>query len=147
MELITHRCFNAAYNLLWYQSPEFVFCLNFVISQLSIIVVYWCCMYKGSEKMVDHLMLHCKVTNALWNTIFGLFGLVWFMPYRVVDLLACWKDRFDSSEWAALWKLIPSCIMWCTCSQMNDQTFVDCEEMVVEVKDVFFRSFHFETSA
>jgi hypothetical protein len=39
---------------------------------------------------VDHLLLHCEVASALWSAFFGHFGLLWVMPRRVVELLACW---------------------------------------------------------
>jgi hypothetical protein len=45
-----------------------------------IIVVDWCCLCKKSGETVDHLLLHCKIASALWNSIFGLFGLAWIMP-------------------------------------------------------------------
>jgi hypothetical protein len=40
---------------------------------------------------VDHFLLHCKIASAFWNAIFSRVGLVWVMPKRVVDPLACWK--------------------------------------------------------
>jgi hypothetical protein len=59
-----------------------------------VIVVDWCCMCKKSGESVDHLLLHCEMANALWNTIFSLVGLLWVMPSQVVDLFACWKGQF-----------------------------------------------------
>jgi hypothetical protein len=54
-----------------------------------VIVVDWCCLIKKSRESVDHLLLHCEMANALWNTIFSLVGLSWVMPRRVVDLFDC----------------------------------------------------------
>lgn len=30
-------------------------------------------MCKKSKDFVDHLLLHCETTNALWSSIFGLY--------------------------------------------------------------------------
>jgi hypothetical protein len=45
-------------------------------------------MCKRNMEFMDHL-LHCEVSGALWNSIFGRVGLSWVMPRRVVDLFAC----------------------------------------------------------
>jgi hypothetical protein len=40
-----------------------------------IIVVDMCCICRKSGESVDHLLLHCEIASAFWNTIFNLFGL------------------------------------------------------------------------
>lgn len=42
-----------------------------------------------SRESVYHLLFHCEITTALWNTIFSSVDLAWVMPRRVVDLYAC----------------------------------------------------------
>jgi hypothetical protein len=42
------------------------------LTKWNLIVVDWCCMCKKSGEMVDHLLLHCEVARALWNSVFGL---------------------------------------------------------------------------
>jgi hypothetical protein len=56
------------------------------------------CLCKKNGKLVDHLLLHCEMTNALWNTIFSLVGLPQVMPLRVVDFFDCWKGFFGRSR-------------------------------------------------
>jgi hypothetical protein len=58
-----------------------------------IIVVDWCCVCNKSGETIDHYLLYCKLASALWN-LFGLFGIEWVMPQRVVDHLACWRGQF-----------------------------------------------------
>jgi hypothetical protein len=55
----------------------------------QVIVTNRSCMCKRSEEIVDHLLLYCEVTYALWGAFFGRFGLSWVMPRQVFDLLAC----------------------------------------------------------
>jgi hypothetical protein len=54
-----------------------------------LIVVNRCCLCKLNGESVDHLLLHCEVTSALWNAIFSCFGLSLVIPNSVVDLFAC----------------------------------------------------------
>jgi hypothetical protein len=76
-----------------------------------ICIVDWCCMCKSSGESTDHFLLHCDVAQGLWSMMFCLFGLHWVIPARVVDLLACWMGVLWKSRQAALWGMIPSCIM------------------------------------
>jgi hypothetical protein len=69
-------------------------------------VVDWCCLCKKSGKTVGHLLLHCETASALWNSIFGLFGLACAMPCRLRDLLACWRGQFGSPQSETVWKMI-----------------------------------------
>jgi hypothetical protein len=50
-------------------------------------------MLKKSMEFINHLLLYCEVARELWALIFGLFGVEWIMPRRVIDLLASWGVR------------------------------------------------------
>jgi hypothetical protein len=75
-----------------------------------IIVVDWC---KKRKETVDHLLLHCPITSALWNLypLSLFFGLVWIMPCKVMDFLACWRGQLGCPQSEVIWKMIPSCLM------------------------------------
>jgi hypothetical protein len=88
---------------------------------------------------VDHLLLHCEVACALWNAIFSRFGLSWVMPLRVVDLFACWWTGGRSRS-AVVWKMVPSCLLWCLWRERNDRNFEDQERTLEELKTFFFYS-------
>ena len=47
---------------------------------------------------MDHLLLHCEVSCALWNAFFSCFGLPWAMPSSVADLFAYWWTSGSSIE-------------------------------------------------
>jgi hypothetical protein len=83
-------------------------------------VVDWCCMCKKSGEFVDHLLLHCEMVSALWNSIFSLVGLAWVMSSRVVDFFACWKGQFRRRQNTTMWKMAPSCLMRCLWREIND---------------------------
>lgn len=46
-------------------------------------------MYKKHGESVDHILLHCEITKALWGGVFSGVGLAWVISLRLVDLLAC----------------------------------------------------------
>uniref|UniRef100_A0A2N9IEM8 Reverse transcriptase zinc-binding domain-containing protein n=1 Tax=Fagus sylvatica TaxID=28930 RepID=A0A2N9IEM8_FAGSY len=104
----------------------------------GIIVVSWCCMCKVDGESVDHLLLHCPYAKELWDMIFGLFGIQWVMPKRVIDLLSCWHGSVGRHS--VIWKAIPHYIMWCLWRERNVRTFEDCELSVVELKLHFYCS-------
>jgi hypothetical protein len=60
----------------------------------------------------------------MWNGFFSQFGLSWVMSRRVVDLYACWWTASNIQS-ADVWKMVPSCILWCLWRKMNDISFED----------------------
>jgi hypothetical protein len=42
------------------------------------------------------------------------------MPLRVVDLFACWWTG-GRSQSAIMWKMVPSCLLWCLWRERNDR--------------------------
>lgn len=103
----------------------------------QVIVVNRCCLCKRDGESVDHLLIHCDIAQALWTAIFSRFGLSWVMPHRVVDLFACWWTGGRSRN-AVVWKMVPSCLMWCLWRERNDRTFEDQERTLEELKSFFF---------
>ncbi|KAF5445889.1 hypothetical protein F2P56_031564, partial [Juglans regia] len=55
-----------------------------------LVILDWCCLCKRSGETVDHLLLHCEITRALWVEVFSRVELPFVMPETVVDLLASW---------------------------------------------------------
>jgi hypothetical protein len=105
------------------------------------------CVCKKSGDSVDHLLLHCEMASALWNTVFNLIGLAWVMPSNVVDLFTCWKWHFSRLQNAFMWKMVPSCLMWSPWKERNYQSFEDCERTKVKFKDFFFKTLYHWTAS
>jgi hypothetical protein len=111
-----------------------------------VIVIDWCCLCKRHGESVDHLLLHCEVASALWTTIFSRFGLSWVMPLRVIDLFASWWTG-GRSQSAVVWKMVPSCLMWCLWRERNVRNFEDQERTFEELKSFFFHTLFSWTAA
>jgi hypothetical protein len=89
---------------------------------------------------MDQFLVHCKISNALWSIIFSVVRFRWVVPHRVVDLFACSIGFFGRSWSSIIWKIVPSCLMWCIWRDRNDWSFEDSEWMVKELKDFFFKT-------
>lgn len=84
--------------------------MNNIRKRHAIVVdCYYMC--KGDGESMDHL-LHCEVACTLWSAFFSCFGLSRVMSRRVANLYACWWMG-GSSQNAVVWKMVPSCFLWC----------------------------------
>ena len=108
----------------------------------NLINVDWCCLCKQSGESVDHLLLHCSMALELWSLVFGLFGVDWVMPGKVLHLWADWEIRFGDQRNMVVWRMIPHCVMWCIWRERNARHFEDCERSVVDLKLPFFQTLY-----
>lgn len=73
--------------------------------------------------------------------------MAWVMPRRVVDLLACWRGIWGNHQIAAIWKMVPLCLIWCIWLQRNDRYFKDRERSLGGLRDLFFPTLFLWASA
>jgi hypothetical protein len=80
------------------------------LRQRGMIVINRCWLCESDGESVDHLLLHCRVANALWGAFFSRFGLCWVMLGLVRELFACWwtGGRLRS---AVVRKMVSLCLM------------------------------------
>ncbi|RVW52750.1 putative ribonuclease H protein [Vitis vinifera] len=83
-----------------------------------------CCFLCGcEEENVNHILLHCIVTRALWDIIFGLVDVKWVFPETVKETLTSWRGPFVGKKRKKIWKSIPSCIFWTIWKERNRLAF------------------------
>jgi hypothetical protein len=70
----------------------------------------------------------------------------WVMPRRVVDLFACWW-KAGRSRSAAVWKMVPICILWCVWNERNLKCFEDLENSMENFVASFFHTLYLWTEA
>jgi hypothetical protein len=75
-----------------------------------------------------------------YGMLFNCVGLAWIMHRRVVDLFACWRGLCGSLQSAAMWKIVPSCLVWCLKRE------IDHERTVGELNSFFNTLNHWITA-
>ncbi|KAL6345797.1 hypothetical protein AAG906_017549 [Vitis piasezkii] len=68
---------------------------------------------------VDHLLLHCVMTRALWNLLFSLFGVEWVLSGTVKETLLGWHGAFVGKIRKKAWQMAPLCIFWSVWKERN----------------------------
>ena len=64
------------------------------------------------EETVDHLLLHCTKTRVLWDLLFSVFGVSWFISSSVQDTLLGGRGSFVAKDRRRAWATGPLCILW-----------------------------------
>ena len=83
-----------------------------------------CCFLCGcEEENVNHILLHCIVTRALWDIIFVLIDVKWVLPESVKETLISWRGSFVGKKRKKIWKFIPLCIFWTVWKERNRLAF------------------------
>jgi hypothetical protein len=103
-------------------------------------------MCKRDGESVDHLLLHCDVSYALWSALFTCFGLSLVMPRRVFDLFACWWTSGRPRS-TAIWKMVLTCILWCVWKERNNRCFEDLKRSLEDILASFFHTLYLWTMA
>ena len=91
---------------------------------------------------VDYLLLHCPLARELWSMVFGLFGLDWVMPCKVIQLWVAWQIRSADLRNMAIWRMVPHCVIWCLWRERNARLFEVCESSMVDIKLLFFQTLY-----
>ena len=83
---------------------------------------YFC---RVEEESIDHLLLHCEKTRALWVMLFTLFGVSWVFPSSVRETLLGWTGSFEGKKHKLIWRAAPLCIFWTVWKTKNSIAFED----------------------
>lgn len=65
-------------------------------------------------------------------------SLEWVMLGSMVDPFASWKILLDVLQIAAIWKMLPICILWCIWRERNSWSFEDKECSLEDLRSLFF---------
>ena len=88
---------------------------------------------------MDHLLLHCKFSYALWSEVLIMFGVQWVMPDTIVSLLFAWRNWLETYS-SKVWNLVSACLMWLVWKKRNARTFEDIERPIDMLKNLFART-------
>ena len=96
-----------------------------------------CCLCCCDGKTMDHLLLHCKFSRALWSAILKVFGIHWVSPKTVSSLLFPWRNWFGK-HLSTIWNMVPACLMWLVWTECNTCTFDENERTLDLLKALLF---------
>lgn len=65
-----------------------------------------------AAETVEHLFLHCRITDQLWKIFIYLRGIYWTMPSKIIDTLSSWEEDGIGARNRSDWRIIPACIWW-----------------------------------
>ena len=74
---------------------------------------------------MDHLLLlHCDVAYDIW-----------------IALMCSQICMLVGSPRSVVWKMVPTCLLWCLWRERNDRIFEDRERTFEEIKSLLFKNF------
>ena len=98
-----------------------------------------CCLCCCDGELVDHLLLHCKFSHALWCEVFAVFGIQWVMPRSVKSFFFIWRNWFGK-HLSIIWNMVPACLMWLVWQERNARIFEDKVRNLEHLKCLLFRT-------
>lgn len=101
-----------------------------------------CFLCGSSSESIDHLFLHCYITDQLWKLFPLWWGPKWCMPRDnwVVEVLEHQGQEQVAKEWGCT---IPSCIWWYVWRGRNQRCFEDEESSIKKItSSIVFLTFY-----
>lgn len=102
-----------------------------------------CHLCEAQEETVNHLFLHCRVTDQLWKIFINLRGIQCLMLGRIKEVLTSWKRDGDHSRQKERWKIVPACIWWTIWKERNQRCFEDNHSSIQTLKMSCLMLFYF----
>ncbi|RVX16052.1 putative ribonuclease H protein [Vitis vinifera] len=96
-----------------------------------------CFMCLEKEETINHLLLHCSRTRALWDLLFALFGVSWVLPFSVRETLLSWNGFFMGKNRKKVWRVTPLHIFWTVWKERNRLDFKDESVSIKRLKHSF----------
>lgn len=87
------------------------------------IMVNACPMCLANEESVDHLLLRCKVAQALWLFVVGWFDCFWTFPQSVGDFFQAWHLRSSSVREKIMWRTSFLLVLWIIWKEIDSRCF------------------------
>jgi len=151
----THQVTGWPWKLIWkVKIPPKVSCFTWLLAKQAVLTqenlmkrgiqLSPRCFLCGEEaETVNHLFLHCRITNILWSIFINSKGLLWVMPRNIVQALKIWSSFAYISGHKERWKIIPTCIWWSVWKERNLRCFQNKSNSIQKMKMNCLVLFHF----
>ena len=104
---------------------------------------YFC---QAKEESIDHLLLYCEKTRALWEMFFTLFIVSWVFLSSIRETLLGWNCFFVGKKCKTVSRAGPLCIFWTVWKTGNRIAFEDEVLSIQRLKTSFLNSLWSETN-
>ena len=101
---------------LWTAARNWILTIDNLVKK-NLPLVNWCCLCRCDKETLDHLLLHCKFSHALWSEVFLMFVQL-VMPNTVVSLLFAWRNWLGTYS-SNVWNMVLACLMWLVWKEHN----------------------------
>ena len=119
---------------LWTSARDCILTIDNLVKR-NLPLVKRCSLSRCNGETVDHLLLYCKFSHALWREVFLMFGIQWVMPRTVASVLFAWKNHLGVHP-STTWNMVPACLMWLIWRERNTRNFEDVERSVDLLKSL-----------
>ncbi|KAG5616912.1 hypothetical protein H5410_016736 [Solanum commersonii] len=79
--------------------------------------------YKNTKERVNHLFLHCKWTDQLWQMFIDKRKIRWVKLGRIKKVLRSWNRDGNAVRKEKRWKMDPACKWWTIWKERNHRCF------------------------
>lgn len=84
-----------------------------------------CSLCGNNAETVNHLFLHCLITDQQWKITINLRGISWTMSSKIVNIPFSWEEAGVGARSRDRWRIILACIWWTMCRERNVKCFED----------------------
>ncbi|KAG5568097.1 hypothetical protein H5410_064887, partial [Solanum commersonii] len=83
---------------------------------------------------VNHLFLHCKWTDQLWQMFIQKRKIKWTKPGSIIEVLQCWNRDGNAGKNEKRWRIVPACIWWTIWKERNQRCFEGKQNNIQKIK-------------
>lgn len=89
------------------------------------------CLQEG--ELVNHLFIHCPYVSEIWWYFISTFGVSMVLLLEITDLLRLWYGAPFKKRGKALWRYLPSIIIWSVWEERNLRILHDKKRSVKQL--------------
>ncbi|XP_059310048.1 uncharacterized protein LOC132061211 [Lycium ferocissimum] len=93
-----------------------------------------CYLCGEQAETVNHLFLHCKVTDQLWQLFLKMKKINWVKSGNIKEVMKCWNRDGNAAKKEKRWKIVPASIWWTVWKERNQRCFEDKQSSMQKMK-------------
>lgn len=93
-----------------------------------------CYLCEEQVETVNHLFLHCKWTDQLWQMFIQKRKIKWTKPGSIIEVLQCWNRDGNAGKNEKRWRIVPACIWWTIWKERNQRCFEGKQNNIQKIK-------------